>query len=73
MPRGDGTGPDGKGSGGGGGCRSRMSRGGNGRRANPSQLNFCECPSCGNKVPQKAWTPCSTEKCPQCGSTMIRP
>jgi predicted DNA-binding protein (UPF0251 family) len=33
---------------------------------------FCVCPKCNEKVPHKAGMPCKDEKCPKCGSRMMR-
>jgi hypothetical protein len=73
MPRGDGTGPFGGGPGtgrgmGGGGGRGRM--GGNRPGAGPG--GYCICPSCGEKVPHQAGSPCYNLTCPKCGSRMVR-
>jgi predicted RNA-binding Zn-ribbon protein involved in translation (DUF1610 family) len=32
----------------------------------------CLCPSCGHKMPHVAGQPCTSQKCPKCGATMIR-
>ncbi len=73
MPRGDGTGPFGKGPGTGrglgrGGGRGRM--GGNRPGAGPA--GQCLCPSCGTKVPHQVGVPCYTLKCERCGTPLIR-
>ena len=44
--------------------------GGQRRGAGPS--GSCVCPSCGTKVPHKQGNPCYQQKCPQCGTMMIR-
>jgi len=74
MPRGDGTGPLGPGSGGGRGRQTRFGAGGcrSVEQNSADQVVYCQCPNCGNKAPQKAWTPCSTERCQHCGTYMVR-
>ncbi|OQX88820.1 MAG: hypothetical protein B6D65_05345 [candidate division Zixibacteria bacterium 4484_93] len=57
----------GRGMGGGRGGGRGM---GKGRGAGPS--GFCVCPSCGAKLPHTRGVPCTSQKCPKCGSTMIR-
>jgi hypothetical protein len=32
----------------------------------------CLCPRCGHRVPHQAGTPCLQERCPSCGSAMVR-
>ena len=74
MPRGDGTGPAGTGpgrgqgrpGGGAGVCGGRM--GGTG--AGP--VGECVCPQCKTRSPHQPGTPCVQQKCPQCGSAMVR-
>jgi len=58
----------GRGMGGGGGGRGRM--GGNRPGAGPG--GYCICPSCGEKVPHQAGSPCYNLTCPKCGSRMVR-
>lgn len=62
MPGRDGTGPAGPGGGGG-----RM---GGPFRAGPE--GYCECPKCKTRVKHDRATPCTSMKCPKCGSPMTR-
>ncbi len=32
----------------------------------------CVCPKCGKKVAHQAGKPCQEERCPDCGSKMLR-
>jgi len=71
MPRGDGTGPAGRGPGTGrglgrGGGRGKM--GGSGLGAGGE----CACPNCGYRAPHHAGSPCYEIKCPKCGAPMTR-
>lgn len=61
MPRGDGTGPVGKGGGGGMGGPLVAGPGGH-----------CVCPSCGYREPHTVGSSCDKKKCPKCGTRMIR-
>lgn len=63
----DGTGPFGTGPVAGKDGRRRQ-RGGIG--AGPT--GYCICHKCGEKVSHMAGTPCTSLKCPKCGSTLIR-
>lgn len=73
MPRGDGTGPTGRGPGTG---RGR----GMGQGRSPGRMGgvglgpagSCACPSCGKRVPHQRGTPCTQRTCPDCGATMNR-
>ncbi len=64
--QGRGRGGFGSGRGQGRGGRGRMG----GNAAGPG--GYCVCPSCGKKVPHKPGKPCTTMKCPNCGTKMIR-
>ncbi len=70
MPRGDGTGPAGKGPG------TGRSMGGQGQGRNNGQAigpgGKCVCPSCGTKVDHQVGTPCYGITCPKCGTKMTR-
>ncbi|MCK4577607.1 MAG: DUF134 domain-containing protein [Candidatus Marinimicrobia bacterium] len=44
-------------------------------REDPEKLGpggFCLCPKCKEKKPHRRGTPCQEEKCPKCGSKMLR-
>lgn len=51
-----------------GGGRGR--KGGNKPGAGPG--GNCVCPNCGTKVEHRAGVPCYKEKCPECGTAMMR-
>ncbi|HUV35740.1 MAG TPA: DUF5320 family protein [Patescibacteria group bacterium] len=77
MPRGDGTGPQGKGPGTGRGmgpCGGGRGGGGGGgrQRDDAGTSQECICPKCGIITPHRPGKPCSSEKCPKCGSSMVR-
>lgn len=68
MPRGDGTGPTGKGPGRGQGQ-------GRGRMGGPlagGAGGFCICPNCGRREAHKLGEPCMQKLCPNCGTAMTR-
>jgi hypothetical protein len=74
MPRGDGTGPLGRGPGTGRGMGGGRGQG-RGRMGGPSAAGpggECICPSCGGRVPHVAGQPCNQRACPKCGATMTR-
>ena len=71
MPRGDGTGPDGRGPGTGRGQGGRQGRG-RGNRPGAGPGGYCICPGCREKVSHQAGVPCYQVKCPKCGQQMIR-
>ena len=71
MPRGDGTGPSGQGPGTGRGMGQGGGRGrGGGFAAGPG--GYCVCPNCNEKFPHQLGTPCYEQRCPKCGTAMIR-
>lgn len=54
----------GQGSGGGTGrCGSSSGMGG---------VGVCICPKCGQRTPHKGGMPCLQERCPSCGTAMVR-
>jgi hypothetical protein len=63
MPRGDGSGPAGKGSGLGAGMGKGAGLGAGGN---------CICPKCGQKSSHTRGVPCNTIKCSKCGTAMVR-
>jgi hypothetical protein len=69
MPRGDGTGPIGRGPGTGGG-RGRGGGRMGGFAAGPG--GNCICPACGVTVTHQLGFPCNQVKCPKCGMPMTR-
>lgn len=32
----------------------------------------CVCPKCGEKIPHRQGVPCQEERCPRCGTKMLR-
>ncbi len=76
MPRGDGTGPMGKGKMQGGSGRRGQGRGGGrgggvgGGGGGP--VGFCVCPKCGARAAHQRGMPCSGQQCPKCGNAMTR-
>ncbi|MCX5811766.1 MAG: hypothetical protein NT178_04385 [Proteobacteria bacterium] len=75
MPRGDGTGPTGtgpmpgcKGIGRGTGAAGQGRMGGRALGA----AGECLCPQCGERTPHEQGIPCSDQKCPKCGTAMVR-
>jgi hypothetical protein len=77
MPKsGSGQGGQGQGQGGGqgsgaAGAGSRRGRMG-GMRQNAGPGGTCVCPNCGANLPHQQGNPCYQQKCPQCGTMMIR-
>jgi predicted DNA-binding protein (UPF0251 family) len=54
-----------------GGNYTMMGRGrGMGSRGNPA--TFCVCPGCNHREGKERGVPCSSMKCPKCGSVMVR-
>ena len=71
MPGGDGTGPYGQGPGTGRGLGRGKGKG-RGNRPGTGPGGECVCPSCGQRVPHQAGTPCTEVKCLKCGAAMLR-
>jgi len=75
MPRGDGTGPPG---GSGPGSGRGLGRGGTGQgrmkgnRAGAGSGGKCVCPNCGEVRTHQRGIPCLNNKCPKCGTMMVR-
>jgi hypothetical protein len=80
MPRGDGTGPlRGRGVGAGRGMGQRLEGqrgGGMGRMgrtgAGMGPAGECICPKCGARAPHQVGVSCNMQKCPTCGTLMMR-
>lgn len=68
MPGKDGTGPLGQGPVAGKGTVRRGQRGAIGE----GPAGYCVCQKCGEKTIHKAGVPCTSLKCPKCGTSMIR-
>ena len=43
-----------------------------GQRQGIGPRGTCICPKCGEKKPHLAGLPCQEEKCPKCGTKMLR-
>ncbi len=71
MPRGDGTGPDGKGPIGGRGGSLGRGRGRMGGTA-AGAGGYCVCPKCQSRVPHQVGQPCYEMECPKCGTPLVR-
>lgn len=67
MPGKDGTGPFGLGP-----VAGKAGRRGQRGGINVGSAGYCICPKCGEKVIHAAGVPCTSLKCPQCGSPLIR-
>lgn len=42
------------------------------RRHEMGAGGICICPKCGEKIPHRQGIPCQEERCPACGSKMLR-
>ncbi len=67
MPGKDGTGPFGTGP-----VAGKMGRRGQRGGMGMGPLGYCICPRCGEKINHTAGVPCTSLKCPKCGSSLIR-
>ena len=47
-------------------------RGGGGRGSGMGAVGNCICVKCGYAAPKKPGTPCMQEKCPDCGTVLMR-
>ena len=72
MPRGNGTGPVGRGRGAGRGTGRGQGRGPMGGPFAAGPGGSCFCPNCGHTAPHIAGQPCNQKTCPECGATMTR-
>ena len=75
MPRGDGTGPSGKGPGTGRGFSQGQRKIFNSVDAQIKGRGpggYCVCPNCKTKVAHQPGVPCASVKCPDCGTSMQR-
>ena len=57
------------------GMESRQGRGlgrRRGRAAGPGPGGFCICPKCGHKQQKTTGIPCLSQKCPKCGTPLVR-
>lgn len=52
--------------------RGRGGRGGMGGPNAAGPGGKCVCPNCGKKVSHQTGIPCYNQKCPKCGTKMIR-
>ncbi|MCK4993937.1 MAG: DUF5320 domain-containing protein [Candidatus Omnitrophica bacterium] len=75
MPRGDGTGPSGKGPGTGRGLgkgQGKIVSGVDFQIQGRGPGGYCLCPNCGAKAAHHPAKPCTSVKCPDCGTFMNR-
>lgn len=76
MPRGDGTGPTGKGPMSGRRGRAGMGGGrGQGRMGGPTAAGVggtCRCLKCGYSERHERGSPCAQKTCPKCGTALTR-
>jgi len=71
MGRGRGSGSA-AGSGRGAGRGSGQGAGREGGPASAGPGGYCVCPGCGERKEHVAGVPCYQEKCPKCGTLMVR-
>ena len=67
MPGKDGKGPSGKGP-----VAVKAGGRGQGGGTGAGPAGDCVCPKCSEKVSHTAGTPCTSRKCPKCGSALVR-
>lgn len=67
APGGGGGGGGGMGRGGGGGRG-----GGRGQGGGLGSGGVCLCPKCGHRAPHLPGNPCLDQRCPECGSALVR-
>ncbi len=72
MPRGDGTGPFGRGPGTGRGMGGGRGGGMGGGRPGAGPQGLCLCPACNLSIQHKPGVPCSSMNCPKCGAKLVR-
>jgi hypothetical protein len=55
-------------------CPMRFGRGGSagGRGGGAGPGGTCVCPNCGRETAHQRGTPCTSQKCPNCGQAMVR-
>lgn len=70
MPGKDGTGPFRANRS--AGTATAAGRGRMGGLVSAGPTGYCECPNCGEKVKHNRAEPCTSLKCPKCGTRMIR-
>ncbi len=51
--------------------RRGYGQGRGGPRQGLGPVSFCVCPKCGARVPHTPGVPCTSIKCPKCGTPMV--
>ena len=54
------------------GMRKGQGAGGGTGRCGGGGAGVCICPKCGQRSPHNAGVPCLQERCPSCGTAMVR-